>query len=443
MKDLGLSLIKNALKADGIKARFLRGSMWSVAGTGISKALMLLSFMIVARIIGKESYGELGIIRSTLNMFTLLAGMGLGNTLAKYIAEYRNKRPQFAYDVYLMSNRLGVGFALIIGLLLIIFAPTIAEVSLQAPHLTNSVRFGAIVIFFTAINGIQSGSLSGLEQFSAMAKINIVYGAVELVLIIILAYLWNVEGCVIALGLSRLVLYILNKILITKKMREIPHELQPIDHETYSVLWKFALPSLGASLLFIPVLWWSKTFLVAHAGYGDMAILDVADQWSTIALFVPGILAQILLPFLSNTRSEGEYKKYNKLITYNILANGIIAGAIALIVILFRNLIMASYGKSFDNSLPLCLLMISSIFVSICNVVGQVIASQGKMWIGFGFNALWCIWMVIFSYYFVHLGAVGISLATLISYTQHFFGQGVYVLFVIKRGRMSQITSIN
>ena len=174
-----------------------------------------------------------------------------------------------------------------------------------------------------------------------------------------------------------------------------------------------------------------------------MAILDVADQWSTIALFVPGILAQILLPFLSNTRSEGEYKKYNKLITYNILANGIIAGAIALIVILFRNLIMASYGKSFDNSLPLCLLMISSIFVSICNVVGQVIASQGKMWIGFGFNALWCIWMVIFSYYFVHLGAVGISLATLISYTQHFFGQGVYVLFVIKRGRMSQITSIN
>lgn len=434
MKRVSIHFLYNFSKTDGLKARFLRGSVWSVAGTGISKALMLLSFVIVARIIGKESYGELGIIRSTLNMFTLLAGMGLGNTLAKYIAEYRNKRPQFAYDVYLMSNRLGVGFALIIGALLIVFAPIIAESSLRAPHLTNSVRLGAIVIFFTAVNGIQSGSLSGLEQFASMAKFNVIYGVVELFLIVILAYYWRVEGCVIALGLSRFVLYALNKILITKKMRDIPHVKQSITQETYSVLWKFALPSLGASLLFIPVLWWSKTFLVSHAGYGDMAILDVADQWSTLALFVPGILAQILLPFLSNTRSEGEYQKYNKLIIYNIIANAVISGAIAVTVILFRNLIMSSYGKTFDNTLPLCILIVSSIFVSICHVVGQVIASQGKMWIGFGFNALWCCWMIVFSYKFVYLGAVGIALATLISYILHFLGQSLYVLFVIKRG---------
>ena len=51
---------------------------------------MLLSFMIVARIIGKESYGELGIIRSTLNMFTLLAGMGLVHILTAHNLALQN-----------------------------------------------------------------------------------------------------------------------------------------------------------------------------------------------------------------------------------------------------------------------------------------------------------------------------------------------------------------
>lgn len=428
-----IKTIKDISMSNGLKARFLRGSAWSVFGTGLSKAMMLVSFVIVARVIGKESYGELGIIRSTLNMFTLLAGMGLGNTLSKYIAEYRNTKPQFAYDIYLMSNRLGVGFALVVCIVLLFLAPNIANVSLKAPHLTDAVRWGAIVLFFTALNGIQSGSLSGFEQFAPMAKNNVIYGFVELVLLVLMSYLWNVEGCVIALGLSRLFLYILNKYYITKLLHTVPHVHQPLNRNTYSVLWKFSLPSLGASLLYIPVLWWSKTFLVSHAGYGDMAILDVADQWSTIALFIPGILAQILLPFLSNTRSEGEQKKYNQLIIYNILANAVIAGAIAIVVILFRNVIMSAYGKSFDDSVPLCIMMISSVFVSVCHVVGQVIASQGKMWIGFGFNALWCGWMVLFTYKFISMGAMGIALATLLSYVLHLLGQGAYVVYVIKK----------
>lgn len=287
--------------------------------------------------------------------------------------------------------------------------------------------------FFTAINGLQSGSLSGFEQFEPMAKINIIYGFFELLALILLAHFYRVEGCVIALGISRMFLFILNKIYISKQWRKIPHNKQPIENRVYSVLWKFALPSLGASLLYIPVLWWSKAFLVSHAGFSDMATLDVADQWSAIALFVPGVLAQILLPFLSNTKAEGEYTKYYKLITYNIFANASISGVIAISVVIMRNIIIGFYGETFDDSTPLCIMMISSVFVSICNVVGQVIASQGKMWVGFGFNALWCCWMILFTQKFVYLGATGIALATLFSYILHFVGQGLYVKSIIKK----------
>ena len=47
-----------------IAARLLHGSLWSVMGSGLSRILALVAALLVARIVGKASYGELGVVQS-------------------------------------------------------------------------------------------------------------------------------------------------------------------------------------------------------------------------------------------------------------------------------------------------------------------------------------------------------------------------------------------
>src|SRR6266550_2889202 len=49
-------------------SRLLRGAFWSLSGALISRVLGLISSFVVARILGKSGFGELGIIQSTVGM---------------------------------------------------------------------------------------------------------------------------------------------------------------------------------------------------------------------------------------------------------------------------------------------------------------------------------------------------------------------------------------
>ena len=49
-----------------ISKRLFSGFSWTLIGTIIGKFLQLISFIIVARLLGKEDYGKISIIRSTL-----------------------------------------------------------------------------------------------------------------------------------------------------------------------------------------------------------------------------------------------------------------------------------------------------------------------------------------------------------------------------------------
>src|SRR5437879_2227347 len=76
------------VEASPLAYRLARGTFWSLAGSLISRGLGLLSAILVGRILGKEEFGELGIIQSTIGMFGTLAGFGMGLTANKHVAEF-------------------------------------------------------------------------------------------------------------------------------------------------------------------------------------------------------------------------------------------------------------------------------------------------------------------------------------------------------------------
>lgn len=181
--------ILKRIEASDIGLRMARGLFWSMAGTVISRALMLLATILVARLLGKIEYGELGMIQSTVGMFGVFAGFGLGLTATKYVAELRESDPLRVGRILSLSTFVACFTGGLMALALLFFAPWLAEHTINAPHLVSQLRISAIVLFFSALNGAQTGALAGFEAFKDIAKINFSVGIISFIFLFLVHYM--------------------------------------------------------------------------------------------------------------------------------------------------------------------------------------------------------------------------------------------------------------
>jgi O-antigen/teichoic acid export membrane protein len=73
------------------KKRFFNAILFGIGGTIISKAFLMLFNVIAARILGETKYGIYSLINNTVQTFIVFAGAGIGVTLTRYVALYRDK----------------------------------------------------------------------------------------------------------------------------------------------------------------------------------------------------------------------------------------------------------------------------------------------------------------------------------------------------------------
>ena len=410
--------------------RLYKGISWTLIGNIIGKFLQLVAFIFVARIVGKEEYGQVGIIRSTLNMFLLFSSAGMGATATRYIAIYRTSDPNRAYQIYRFSLKVVLAIGFVVSLIVFLMSDQIAEKYLNDVNLGDALRVGAFTLFLMTLTSVQTGALNGFERFRSLGINLAANGLILFVSVIVGAYLRGVNGVVAGLAISNLIYAVQLWFSLKNDILGIRHAEQRPNIERLSkssVFLKFSLPAVLESVTIVAVLWWAKTFLIGIEGYGEMAIYDVAEQWYFVILFIPNSMTSILLPLLINTNYNGSKKQYDKLLNINLLLNTGIAFIISLVVYLFLPLIFRFYGKGFNDFRPLIVLLVAVVICAANNVVGQIIVSKGKMWIGFGVNVLRGFWLVLFTFLFVghyRLGALGLAYAFLLSYILHSIVQG-------------------
>jgi O-antigen/teichoic acid export membrane protein len=405
-----------------IGSRFARGAFWALTGSFFSQGLMLIASIVVARLLGKTEYGELGMIRSTVNMFTVFAGFGLGVTATKYVAEYYKTDKTRTGKIIGLSTLFAGSMGGIIAIVLLIAAPTLALKTINAPMLVNEIRLSAIMLFFSSINGAQTGTLAGYEAFSTIAKVNLISGISAIPIQIGFTVIFGLRGSVIGFGLNFLIMWLLNTIAV-KKESELAGV--KIDYKgawsEWPVLYKFSLPALLSGILVTPVIWGCNAMLVNQPhGYEEMALFDAANQWRNVILFIPAALASIALPLLSS--SVNNQNLFNRVLKLNVVVNFIISLSMAICISLLSTLIMKFYGAGFSDGRKVLIIMtFSTVLISINNVIGQAIAGKGQMWFGLILNLLWGIVLLSFTFYFLKLGlgAKGLAYSLLISYFCH------------------------
>lgn len=399
--------------------RLAKGTFWSFAGTVISRGLALISWILIARLLGKTVFGEFGMIQSTVIVFGTFAGLGLGLTATRYVAEFRSKDPKKAGRIIAFSSLTASATGIIACAVLLMLAPLLASKALAAPHLADLLRVSALVVFFSTLNGAQTGALSGLEAFKSIAAINLSAGLISCPVVLAGAYFGGLRGTVWALAATMILNWLLNHWALRREVAKanIPVVFAECWRER-SVLWTFSVPVVLAGILYAPITWLCSVMLANQAnGYAELGLYNAAVQWQTALGFLPALLSQVMLPILSDSHSnQAEHQSRKTLSTaLTVFMAVIILPAIALIGL--SPWITSAYGGGFQ--MPVRLFNMVVIYATLANIgtaLWTCLLSRNRAWFGFIGNLTWGACVLVALHYLLPKGALGLAVANVVSY---------------------------
>lgn len=388
--------------------KLFKDSFWSLAGNIVGKGAALLAGILVARFLGKEVYGEYGIIRNTVLTIGVFSTFGLGYTATKYIAEFRKLSPEKIPIFIRSANKITIIFSGLMATILFVFADYISIELLDVEHLSLALRILSVLIVFNAITTTQIGVLSGFGKFRVVAKINSIIGVLTFLLSAFLTYFFSLNGALIALLIVQILNTLFNYYEVKKETDLIPKSIQTLDNNLSKEILKFSTPIALQEAVYSITTWLGSLFLIKFATYGDLGMYTAAMQWKAIIIFIPGILRNVILSHLSGNNDN--HQAHNKILKQTILINIISTLIPSILVYLFSSIIAQSYGETFvglENLITLA--CFSTIFMSISNVYSQAYTSKGLNWVMFRLRLFRDIGVLILAYFLLMRGNLGLN----------------------------------
>lgn len=361
-----------------LKSSFVKDSFWAVFGNGLGSFLMLLAGILIARVLGKDLYGEYGMVKTTMFYIALFSTFALGDTSTKFVAEYLQKDKSLVKSIIRDAFRITLATSGTMFLLLMIFANQLADY-INAPQMASSFRFLGVIIVARAVNTIGAGVLGGFKDYKRLGLNNVVAGIIMIGLAWPLSKYYGLNGSLWALLISQIVLCILNLFEATKNIRQIK------THRCVNVVRKllnFSYPFAMTELVYTVSGWGINLILAKYASLGDLGMVSACQQWNSIILFMPGLLGNVILSYLSLSPNDANY--HSKIITRMVVVNFVCTLIPLCIVALFSKAIESYYGLSFIGlSRVLTVSIIGTIFTCVARVFQTNLISEGRRWAAF------------------------------------------------------------
>lgn len=390
-----INLITEKIKS----SKFAKDSFWAVFGNGLGYAFLLVSGIIIARIIGKDLYGEYGMVKSTMFIMAVFATFGLGDTSTKFVAEYLEKSPKSIREIIISCLKITLSFSSIICILLIVFSKPIS-LFVNEPRLANPFRFLGVIIIFRAIGTVCAGILGGLKMYKKLGLNNILSGASMFVICIPLTYLWGINGALVSLLTSQLLLGTLNFSAISRCLKDLP---TCNDERFEKTIIRFSFPFALKELAFTVSQWGMPLLITKYASLGELGMYTACSQWNAIILFMPSLLGNVILSYLSTTAAGNDSS--HKLLIRRMLMINFFSTLVPLIIVFIASpLIEAYYGPTFMGmSKVLSVLVVSTLFMCLSRVFHSNLMSEGRKWTAFLISGSYDMLLVLFTFILLKL----------------------------------------
>lgn len=395
---MALYLLKNQLYARLKNSRLFKDSFWAICGNVINKGAALVAAVVIARWLGKDMYGEYGVIRNALLYIAVFSTFGLGFSATRYISKHYDNNTTLTLHIISAGYIISLFFSGIMAIALAIFAPQLCNY-LEIPEEIEIMRMTAITIVFNALCTFQIGVIAGFKQFRELAKINGVVGILTLLFTLVLTYYYGLQGAIFSLLITNILNCLLNWRLIRRQTQKYDHVKSWVNFDVIKSLVKFSLPIALQESLYTVSYWAGMLILIKMSDYGEVGLNSAATQWAAAILFIPSVLQNVMLSHLSVTEQMQEHSSKLKRM---LLINFICTALPFVLILIATPLIISFYGDNFKGlGLVLNIAIAATVIRCLIQVFVQEYIATGRTWQLFAIRLIRDIFTLILTWLFI------------------------------------------
>ncbi len=412
----------NRQAPDSIAHRIWSGASWTVLGAGAGRLAYLGAMVLAARELGQGGFGALAFIQSTLGVLGLMAGLGLGVTLTRFVSAHRRSDPARASRILGLVWRLAAVTVALAASGLVLATPWMSmriATDVDSTGLAQGLVWGAGLMALTTIRGLQDGLLHGFEAFRATAGLRLTEGIGALVAVPILSASFGVGGAVAGLASGTLVAAAAGGLIAGRHLRS--HGMSALGmgwRSELPVLFSFSAPHLLASLAALPTLWLAMLWLATSAnGLEAVGLYGAAYQWHGPLIFAPTALASAALPVFVRcaARRNGRFLSAFGGTAFAAL---LLSAVPAAFLVVFRDPILGVYGPGFEAaSGALIWLALAAPAHAISKLASHALLALDRAWLVLVLNAVWAAVLMGGAWVWIPAqGATGLAAAFCLAY---------------------------
>jgi O-antigen/teichoic acid export membrane protein len=361
-----------------------KGGFHLLWGLVASTVISAVGTIVIARILGADSYGLYAIALTAPNLLATFRDWGVNTAMVKYSAQY-NRQADVAKIRSVFAS--GILFELVTGLVLSLVAFGFSDLlaaNLQRPSIAPLIQIVAFFILTAGLVNTATAAFTGLEKMHLNSVMLIIQSIAKTALIIAFALLGlGTFGAVLGFTIAVLIAAIIGILLVWTMYRSMP---KPVGGKlellaTTKMMLKYGLPlSIGAILAGFVAMFYNYLMAFYVTDNALIGNYNVALNFVVLITFFATPVTTMLFPAFSKLDAKKDSELLKSVFQYSVkYAALIVVPVAALIMALATPAIGTIFGNAYSQApLFLALGCISYLFAATGNLsVAYIIISQG------------------------------------------------------------------
>lgn len=407
-----------------IKTLWKKGLVHILAGSFLSKVVSFFGSIFIVRVLTKREYGVLSYIENLYGYFFILAGMGLSNSILRYVVLGESRQEKYSYYAYAYKN----GFKW--NLFLIIIADLVCYFYPHPASYENYVWLIFIMITMLPFQYIVDNVLCNERAMFAnqrYATLALIFSASIIVSKIVFGFVKGIEGVVF----SQLFVYFFLSLIYLYNEKKKYYRF--CYNEKLSVQKKHEINVYSFQYMITNGLWaffmLNDTFLL-----GKFCTPEIVAEYK-VAYTIPGSVTLIssaigifVAPYFVKHQEDGGWIKDNYLKVFSLTA--ILVGILCLTIgIAARPIIWLLYGDKYSNIVSVMRILLIAAF---CNcglryTTANILAAMGHIKYNMYISFIGMLCQIFLNLYAIpNYGMIGVAVTSCLSY-----GMMAIVLFAV------------
>ena len=376
--------------------RVAKGSAYLVVQSLVSMIISAVGFAFIARILTPTEMGVAVALTLTLGIASVLADLGFGGGLTKYVAEYRGREADYTCICF-AGILIKVAVASVIALFCAAAAPVISEQLLRSADYTLLFQIFSIDLLLACTTTTMTSLLLGMNRIRPMASISVVSGFVrQAAAVFLLLQGFGLLGYVTGWIVGDLASMILSISFIVKA-RAI--RVCPVD-ETISYLKRlasFSWPLFATNIATFLYSWFDRALLLAYIPLSEVAVYNVAYNAFMLLYAIPTALRSTLFPFYGEQYGRNRHENIAAGVRASTRYAALFFTPLALGLMITANPVITLFAGAAYGS--------GDVILAILSLLG------GISGVGVAFGTLLLVFEMTPTVLLVNAGSIGVSLA--------------------------------